>query len=144
MMRMNNLKIYDVKFVGLKNGSHTYTFKIDNTFFEIFEFNEFNHSNIVATVNLLKSESMLTFSIHTQGTVNIPCDISGEKYDQEVVGDLEFIIKFGETFNDDNDSLIIVNYNTHTFNIAQQIYETVVSLYVKQVKDSFCKYVLSR
>lgn len=123
---MNRLKLYDIKFSGLKNGTHTYNFDIDNAFFEIFNFDEFNNSHFTVVIDLIKNENMLEFSINTQGSVNVPCDISGEDFDQQVAGNLDFIVKFGEKFNDDNDSLITIPYNAHTFNIAQQIYESIL------------------
>jgi len=126
MMRMNKLKLYDIKFSGLKNGTHTYTFDIDNTFFEIFGFDEYNSSILAVNIGLIKNESMLEFSMHTQGSVNVPCDVSGEDFDQQVEGNMDFIVKFGNEFNDDNESLITIPYNAHTFNIAQQIYELIL------------------
>jgi len=126
MMRMNKLKLYDIKFSGLKNGRHTYTFNIDNAFFEIFDFDEFNSSNLTIGIELIKNENLLEFSISTQGFANVPCDVTGENFDQQIEGTLEFIVKFGNQFNDDNESLITIPYNAHTFNIAQQIYESIL------------------
>ena len=123
---MNKLKLYDIKFSGLKNGTHTYTFNINNTFFEIFDFDEYNHSMLDVDIELVKNENMLEFSMHTQGSVNVPCDVSGEYFDQQVEGDIDFIVKFGDKFNDDNENLITIPYNAHTFNIAQQIYELIL------------------
>ncbi len=126
MMRMNELKSYDIKFSGLKNGKHQYQFHIDQHFFNQFDFKEFNDSNLDILVDFNKSDNLLEFDIHSQGTVNVPCDISGENYDQEIDGTLNFLVKFGEAFNDDREDLIIIPYNAFAYNIAQQIYESVV------------------
>ena len=123
---MKALKSYDIKFSGLKNGKHQYKFHLDHKFFELFDNDEFDQCDIDIVIDLNKSEQLLEFSIHNSGTVQVICDVSGEEFDQKIEGDLDFIVKFGETFNDDRDDLIIIPFNAYLFNIAQQIYESVV------------------
>ncbi len=125
-MKMNNLKSFDIKFSGLKNGKHQYQFHLDNQFFNFFDFKEFKNSDLDILIHLNKSDSLLEFNIQSKGTVNIPCDICGEDYDQKIDGKLNFLVKFGEDFNDDRDDLIIIPYNSYYYNIAQQIYESVI------------------
>jgi len=125
-MKMNNLKSFDIKFNGLKNGMHQYRFHLDQNFFHQFDYDEFNTCNLDILVNFNKNDHLLEFGILSKGTVNIPCDISGDFYDQKIDAQLNFIVKFGADFNDDRDDLIIIPYNSYSYNIAQQIYESVV------------------
>jgi len=126
MMKMKVLKSYDIKFSGLKNGKHQYKFHLDRDFFESFDYDEFGRCNIDILVDFNKSDSLFEFNIYTSGTVELPCDVSGDPYDQNIEGELDFIVKFGPKFNDDRDDLIILPYQAHRFNIAQQIYESVI------------------
>ncbi len=126
MMKMKALKSYDIKFSGLKNGKHQYKFHLDRQFFEHFNYDEFADCNLDILVDFNKNDQLLEFDIHSTGTVNVPCDISGEPFDQEVDGQLNFIVKFGDTYNDDREDLIILPYNAYLINIAQQIYESVL------------------
>ena len=123
---MNELKLYEIKFTGLKNGKHQYRYHLKQDFFKQFDFDEFNDSDIDILIDFNKSPNLLEFNIRTSGTVNIPCDVSGENFDQEIEGKLDFIVKFGEEFNDDREDLIIIPYNAFSYNIAQQIYESVI------------------
>ena len=133
-MKMKALKSYDIKFTGLKNGKHRYKFHLDREFFEHFDNDDFESCDIDIVIELNKSDRFLEFNIHNSGTVNVPCDISGEMFDQKIEGDLDFIVKFGETYNDDREDLIYIPYHSHFFNIAQQIYESVVlSVPVKRI-----------
>ena len=153
MKEMNALKLYDIKFVGLKNGKHQYTFNLDHHFFNHFDFDEFKEADIDIVLDLIKHDNLLEFSIHSQGIVNVPCDISGEYFNQEIHGALDFIIKFGEEFNDEREDLIILPYNAHTYNVAQQIYENIIlNLPAKRIhpdvlsgkiKDSGFKYIIN-
>ena len=43
---MEVLKEFTLPFVGLKDGKHKFKFSIENTFFEHFEFNDFNEANL--------------------------------------------------------------------------------------------------
>ena len=131
---MKALKLYDIKFSGLKNGQHQYRFDLDREFFKQFNYNEFADCKLDILVDFNKRDNLLEFNIHSSGTVNVPCDISGENYDQDIKGDLDFIVKFGASYNDDRDDLIIIPYNSHLINIAQQIYESVLlNLPVKRI-----------
>jgi len=123
---MKALKSYDIKFSGLKNGKHQYRFHLDRSFFEKFNYDEFAACTFDILVDFDKSDNLLKFNIQTSGTVNVPCDISGEFFDQPVKGNLDFIVKFGESYNDDREDLIILPYNAYQINIAQQIYESVL------------------
>ncbi len=125
-MKMRILKSYDIKFSGLKNGKHQYRFHLDQEFFKQFDNDDFDQCDIDIVIDFNKSDQLLEFSIHNKGTVQVPCDISGEMFNQEIEGDLNFIVKFSDTFNDDRDDLILIPYNSHLFNIAQQIYESVI------------------
>ncbi len=131
---MNNLKLFDIKFTGLNNGIHRFEYQIDQSFLEHFEFEESQKCDIEVNVEMKKSDQMLEFFIHSKGIINVPCDISNEMYDQAVERTQEFLIKFGEEYNDERDDLIILPYNEHKYNIAQQIYENIIlSIPMKRV-----------
>ena len=49
---MKPLKAYDIQFVGLKLGKHIYDYEINQTFFEYFEFDEFNTINVNLNIHL--------------------------------------------------------------------------------------------
>lgn len=46
--------MYDISFVGLKQGKHIFDYQIDNSFFKIFNYNEFNEVSQKVTVILDK------------------------------------------------------------------------------------------
>ena len=51
---MDARAVFVIPFVGLKNGSHLFDFKIDHTFFEAFEFFDFNQPQFEARAVLEK------------------------------------------------------------------------------------------
>ena len=123
---MNNLKEYLIPFIGLKIGKHQFDYQLDNTFFAHFDYDEFNDASIKVSVVLEKKSTMLTLEIKHKGTVNVPCDVSGEEFDLVIKGKLNLIVKFGDTFNDENEELLILPHGEFQVNVAQYIYESIV------------------
>ena len=125
-LRMKDLKQFNVPFVGLKLGKHSFQYQIDNKFFEYFSFHEFESSNIIVDVLLEKKTTLLELAFHSKGTVNTLCDVSLEPFDLEVEGTFSLVVKFGEVYNDDNEEILILPHEEYQINLAQYIYELIV------------------
>lgn len=125
-VKMNEMKEFTIPFVGLKLGKHIFTFEIKNTFFENFEYDEFHDAAIALDVVLDKKSTLLEFSLAFSGFVTVNCDLTNEPYNQEITGDYHFVVKFGESYNDENEDLLILPHGSHQVNIQQYIYESIV------------------
>ncbi|MFD2908307.1 YceD family protein [Flavobacterium ardleyense] len=123
---MNNLKEYLIPFGGLKVGKHQFDYQLDNTFFQHFDYDEFNDASVKVTVVLEKKSTMLELDFKHKGTVNVPCDVSGEEFDMPIKGKLKLLVKFGDEFNDENEELLILPHGEFEVNVAQYIYESIV------------------
>ncbi len=123
---MKELKEFTIPFVGLKLGEHRLDFNISKSFFESFEYKEFNDVTIKLDVLLIKKNIMLEFTLAFEGFVNMNCDIINEPYNQSISGSFHFVVNFGDTFNDENEALIIIPHGSYEINIQQYIYESIV------------------
>ena len=123
---MNDLKEYLIPFSGLKMGKHQFDYQLDNTFFSHFDYDEFNNASIKVTIVLEKKSTMLELDFKHKGTVNVPCDVSGEEFDLPIKGKFKLLVKFGDEFNNENEELLILPHGEFQFNVAQYIYETIV------------------
>ena len=123
---MNDLKEYLIPFSGLKIGKHQFDYQLDNTFFKHFDYDEFNDASIKVNIVLEKKTTMLELDFKHKGTVNVPCDVSGEEFDLPIKGKLKLLIKFGDEFNDENEELLILPHGEFEVNVAQYIYESIV------------------
>ncbi|RZW57955.1 MAG: DUF177 domain-containing protein [Flavobacteriaceae bacterium] len=119
-------KDYTIQFIGLKEGTHSFDYEFGNTFFTIFEFDEFNDANVKVEVELTKKTTLLELKFKASGTVNVNCDLTNEPYDQIIDSDFDLIVKFGEAFNDDNEEILIIPHGEYEINVAQYIYELIV------------------
>lgn len=123
---MKDLKLFEIPFIGLKQGSHLFEYEIDNTFFEAFGFHDFNSSCIQIKLEFVKKSTLFELSFHAKGFVNVDCDLSLEPYDQTIEGRFLLIVKFGEEYNDDNDEILILPHESYQINVSQFIYELVI------------------
>lgn len=123
---MNKRKEFIIPFVGLKLGKHQFEYLIDNSFFEIFDFSDFEQSNIKVNVVLEKKANFLELNFKHKGTVQVPCDLTGEEFDLPIKGKIKLIVRFGETFNNDNEELLVLPFGEFELDITQYIYEMIV------------------
>jgi uncharacterized metal-binding protein YceD (DUF177 family) len=123
---MKELKEFTIPFVGLKLGEHQFNFEIKKSFFEHFEYDEFNDVNINVDVLLDKKTTLLEFTLTYNGTVNVFCDITNEPFNQEVKDEYHFVVKFGDEYNDENEDLLILPHGSYEVNIQQYIYESII------------------
>ena len=133
-MEMNRTKEFLIPFVGLKLGKHHFEYQINNTFFENFDYDEFQNSDIKVAVVLDKKSNMLELEFKHKGTVNVPCDLTGEDFDLPIKGKMKLIVRFGEEFNNDNEELLILPFGEFEIDIIQYIYEMIaLSVPLKRV-----------
>ena len=123
---MRKLKDYTIPFVGLKLGKHQFEYEIDNEFFEHFEYDEFNSAKVKVDLLLEKKTTLLELTFKASGTVNVFCDLTNEPYDQPINSELILVIKFGDSYNDENEDLLILPHGEYEVNVAQYIYELIV------------------
>ena len=123
---MKKFKAYEIQFVGLKVGRHQYNYQIDNEFFELFGYHEFNAVDVAVDLQLEKKPNMLELDFFIEGNVNVNCDVSTEPYNQPISGKLHMVIKFGEEYNDENEELLILPHGEYKIQVEQYIYEAII------------------
>ncbi|MDO6738185.1 DUF177 domain-containing protein [Wenyingzhuangia sp. 2_MG-2023] len=132
---MKPFKEYKIPFVGLKEGKHHFDFQIDKKFFDAFEFDEYGEVDFKVGLELTKKITFMELEFVANGTVRVPCDVTGEDFDMEVNGSLSLVVKFGETFNNELEDLLILPQGAYQVEVQQYIYELIVlSVPQKRVK----------
>jgi uncharacterized metal-binding protein YceD (DUF177 family) len=123
-----------IPFIGLKLGKHQFEYQINKTFFDNFDYDEFESSTIKVNVVLDKKNTMLELNLKHSGTVHVPCDLTNEMFDLPVKGKIRIVVQFGEEYNDDNDELLILPHGEHQIDVSQMIYEMIaLSIPLKRV-----------
>lgn len=134
---MKDLKAYKIKFFGLSLGEHSFDYQMNNEFFELFDYHDFEHSDLWGAVLLRKKTNGLELEIKIEGTVTVPCDLTTELYKQTIDGGSGIQVKFGDEYDDSNEDVLILTHGDHEFNVAQFLYETaVLSVPLKRVSPN--------
>ncbi|WP_299016170.1 DUF177 domain-containing protein [uncultured Polaribacter sp.] len=123
---MKHLKQFNIPFVGLKEGKHLFEYTIDNTFFKIYNYEEFDKSSLNVQLDFVKKSTFFELVFAVSGSVNVPCDVTNVNFDLEITSELPLVVKFGPEFNDDNEEILILPHEAYQFNVAQFIYEMIV------------------
>lgn len=124
-MVMVSEKDFLIQFTGLKLGEHQFEYHIENDFFDMFNYSEFNSTNIQVNITMLKKTTMLELQFSHKGTINVPCDVTNEDFDLPIGGNLNLLVKFGEEFNNDSEDLLILPQGEFQLNVMQYIYEMI-------------------
>lgn len=121
-----DLKAYDIAFAGLKDGRHTFDYHITNDFFKSHGLEEYNGADVNVEVTLDKRTTLMDLEFHGRGTVNVDCDVTSEPYDQPIDSEMNIVVKFGESLNDDEEDILVLPHGEHKVNVGQYIYEMLV------------------
>ena len=117
---------YLISFKGLKQGEHHFDYEIDKKFFDSFTYDDYLDSKIHARVKLVKKPTLMELTFKIKGGVLVNCDVSGEEFQQPIEGNLEIIVKFGESYNNDDEVVLVLPHESHSLVVAQYIYETII------------------
>lgn len=131
---MKKLNEYLIPFVGLKLGKHQFEYQINKTFFDQFDYDEFENADIQVELVLEKKSLMLELYFKHKGNVYVPCDVTGEMFHLPIKGNLRVVVQFGEEFNNENEELLILPHGEHQIDVSQYLFEMIaLSVPLKRV-----------
>lgn len=122
---MERGSVYSIPFVGLKNGLHRFTFPIDGTFFDLFEYEDFLSSSLEVVLEMEKQTTLLNLHFSATGTVRVPCDLTNEAFDLPLNTDFSLVVKFGSTPSH-TDEILILPEGSFQVDVQQYIFEMIV------------------
>jgi len=120
---MGHLDAYTIPFPGLKPGKHEFGFTIDGQFFEQYESTEAIGGKVEVQVELDRSERMLDFTFFINGQVILPCDRCGDPAEIPVRGTERLLVKVGEEYLEESDSVIVIPDSVRRFDLAPHLYD---------------------
>jgi len=123
---MSKVKGFSVKFIGLKEGTHNFQFPLSKSFFETFKYSEFNSADINVDLVLVKKSTIIELSLKGTGSVNINCTLTNEPFNYQINSKLNLLVKFGDSYDDENDELLVLPHGSHSIDLDQYFYEMIV------------------
>lgn len=122
------LQEYNIPFVGMKHNLHKFEYFIDGTFFSNFEESSIDNCKIDVKLDFDKKESFFLLNFYIDGFVKLPCDRCSEDFDQEIFGDFEVAVKFGDGSEIENldEDVVYIAKSDDFINVAKLIYDFIV------------------
>ena len=116
---------YTISLKNLSDGTHTYEYTLGSEFFGEIDPSEIEKGEV--SVNLTLKRTGNTFELHfgIKGYIIIPCDRCLEEMELPVDTEDTLYVKFGETYSEESDNLIVVPENEGSINLAWYMYECV-------------------
>jgi len=114
---------FTIPFKGLSAGSHLFDFKIGEPFFESFEYFEGISGKLDVHIDLLKESNLMHLDFHFQGEVSLQCDRCLGRFNYPIKGQFLLIVKFGETFEEESDEVIILPLTESQIDLKQHFFE---------------------
>ena len=118
--------MFVIPFRGLKEGEHQFDYIINNSFFEVYPYEDILDADINVHLNFIKKSTLFELGFTAIGNVKVFCDISNESYLQPIEGALDLVIKFGDDYNNENEDILIIPYGEYEVDIDQYLYEMIV------------------
>jgi len=117
---------YIITIGGIKEGVHSFTFEIKDSFFKAFSQSEIRSANIIAAVLLEKENSKLALSIRLNGKVNrLLCDICAEEISIDISSITKMMIKETSENLESTDEVIYINSNENELSIEHLLFELI-------------------
>ena len=120
---MKRQKDFVITFKGLSTGLHQYKFKIDKAFFESFEYFETETGNIDVELELMKEPALLDLHFKLDGIINLVCDRCLGKFNNAINGRFRLIVKFGDTYSEESEEVVVLPNTESSIDIKQFIFE---------------------
>ncbi|MDR0794099.1 MAG: DUF177 domain-containing protein [Chitinophagaceae bacterium] len=127
---MNYRKGFDIAFVGLKPGIHTFEYSINDKFFEPYGKQDFSNCEAKIILTLEKNNSFMFLKFDIDGKVDSFCDRCGNRIPVQLWDEFNIVVKMidnPDAMNeqeDDPDVYYISHTESH-LHIADWIYEFV-------------------
>lgn len=125
-MPKDDLKDFSIPFVGLKQGTTSIVFDIEESFFKAFEASEeFKDSKIQVELVIDKKPNFLELYFYVEGTIRVTCDRCLNEMNQSILDEFKVYVKFHEDapdMNNDEDVIYLLPGETH-LEVAELMYD---------------------
>lgn len=122
---MGKFSAYKLPLKSLPSGSHEFEYELGKQFFEDMESADIRdaHLKVIAIVNVKGDVFELTLRV--SGEITLICDRCLDEMQWPIDTEYKIFVKYGEDYNDDSDTLLVIPESDNFLNIAYILYDTV-------------------
>ena len=116
---------YKIAYHGLSEGTHNFTFLVNDVFFDKFEESSVKKADVTINIQLLKRKTGLKLNFHLKGKLNILCDRCVEYFNKEIEYKTHLFVEFAEDNSDllEADDLIALSTREVEIGLDKHFYD---------------------
>ncbi|MCX6280502.1 MAG: DUF177 domain-containing protein [Bacteroidetes bacterium] len=116
---------FQIQFSGLKPGTYSFDFDLDNSFFEHYRVDDVTDSKVSVHADMEKEDRMLIFHFDIGGNITVACDRCGDPLIMKLKGEQNLIVKLGDHNEEESEEVLVIMESESRFDISQFLYENV-------------------
>jgi len=125
---MSGRREYDIAFVGLKPGEHSFQYEITDKFFTDFDQQDFSNVQAVVKLNLDKKSGFFLLKFDIGGTLEVGCDRCGNNLPMQLWDEFKVVVKLvdnPEQMNEQEEDpdVYYIDRNESHLHLSDWIYE---------------------
>lgn len=124
---MKQLREFDIAFVGLTPGVHTFQYQITDSFFENYGQQDFSNCNATVKLQFDKKNNLFLLKFEVGGTVTVTCDRCGQPFEMQLWDDFNQVVKLvedpAELSGDEDPDITYISRTESHLNVADFVYE---------------------
>ena len=123
---MGKFSAYKVQLARLPEGHFEQDFICDTDFFQNMENTTIHKADVKVHLDLKKKRDVYDCTFHCKGVIEVPCDRCLDPLPIDIDTEYHILVKYGESFNDESDDLLIIPESSTFLNVAYMLYDTIV------------------
>jgi len=133
-MKFDQLKEYFISYKSIEYGEHRFSYKVGNSFFEVYNNTDVKGANLKSEVLLNKKNTHIEISFDINGTITLNCDRCLEPFEYTISIEQTIYIKFGTDNESEDENLYIFPETNNEIDLSEFINEfIVVALPIRKV-----------
>lgn len=123
---MGKFTEYKLMLKSLPEGKHSFEYHLDKQFFANMENGEVRDADVRVVLDVNHRGDSYVLSFRLTGALTVGCDRCLDDLAVEIDTDYTLTVKYGEEYNDDSDTLLVIPESENYVNVAYMLYDTAV------------------
>lgn len=123
---MGKFSDYKLMLKSLPIGKHHFEYHLDKQFFTNMENTDVRDADVKVDLEVNHSNDAYQLSFHLTGTETVICDRCLDELPLDIDTTYDLTVKYGDDYDDESDTLLIIPESDNYLNVAYMIYDTAV------------------
>ncbi len=123
---MGKFTEYKLMLKSLPMGKHAFEYHLDKAFFQNMENTDVRDADVKVALDVDHRAESYELHFHLTGVLTLLCDRCLDELPLDVDAEYTLTVKYGDDYNDDSDTLLVIPESDNYLNVAYMIYDTAV------------------